>query len=39
VVVTTETAITIEPYLAVTIEASPVKYETLETETENSFKA
>jgi len=29
VVVVTETAITIEPYLAATIEAWPVKYETL----------
>jgi len=31
-------AITIEPYLAATIKTWPVKYETLVTETENSFK-
>jgi len=38
VVVTTETAITTEPYLAATFETSPPKYETLVNETENSFK-
>jgi len=30
-------AINIEPYLAATVETRPFKYETLVTETENSF--
>ena len=36
--VTIETAATIEPCLAATIETWPVKYVTLTIETENSFK-
>ena len=33
-----ETATTIEQYLAANVEFQPAKYETLTTETENSFK-
>jgi len=38
VAVSIETAKTIEPHFAATIETRPAKYETLTTETENSFK-
>jgi len=36
--VTTETSPTIQPYLAAINKTRPPKYETLTTETENSFK-
>ena len=38
VAVTIETGTTIAPYLAATITTWPAKYDTLTTETENSFK-